>query len=586
MTDREDAPATAPASTEKETPAPSPKRRWPRALGRVALGLGLGLAVAEVAFYARDKGAFPHVNMYAPDARLGVRLMPFATQRIVFGKKNPVTSLRVNRDGLRGADLPPQGDAEILVVGDSQVFGLGVEEHETASAVLQTMLGRTVINAGVPTYGPPEYNLVVADMLEKRRIQTVVYVINMVNDPFEAAHPNTERHAVWDGWAVRKETAPPHVTQFPGRDLLYRRSHLFYALRSYLYARGPGLDEKGFASEGAPADLVSAAAKASDERARADRETQAKKDARAAAIQDVEKKERAADLAVEELALDTFLLRGHQEGWIYQRARTDPGDIVLKTVDVSEEGRRPPRTASVLYNGAQVRRRVEARIRALAALVLALDQAGVTSVNKLPPEEAAHWQDHAWISAQFGDQGDPERSVIYLAEQVARGLLPNGSQAPFKGREHPLVKTVAEREALLKKLEALRTTPAETVRARSPMAPLLREVKALCDAKGAKLLVVALPMDLQVHPAEWAKYGNVQPIDMKPTLILIDDLVASAEAIGAYALDATPALAAAEPGAFLGADIHMTPKGQRAFARAIAEKIRATKGINPSGDSG
>jgi len=45
--------------------------------------------------------------------------------------------------------------------------------------------------------------------------------------------------------------------------------------------------------------------------------------------------------------------------------------------------------------------------------------------------------------------------------------------------------------------------------------------------------------------------------------------VASAEA-----LDATPALAAAEPGAFLDGDIHLTPRGHRALAEALAAKPR------------
>src|SRR5262249_41385095 len=160
---------------------------------------------------------------------------------------NPVTSIRINREGLRGADPPPPGEGEVLVVGDSQVFGLGVEEDETASAELSRLLGgRTVIDAGVPTYGPPEYNAVVPELLARRHARTVVYVLNLANDLFEASHPNRERHSVWDGWAVRKETAPETITSFPGRDILFRRSHLVYAVRGWLHARGPALDERGF----------------------------------------------------------------------------------------------------------------------------------------------------------------------------------------------------------------------------------------------------------------------------------------------------------------------------------------------------
>jgi hypothetical protein len=412
--------------------------------------------IAEAGFHVRDHGAFPHLNVYVPDERLGVRLRPGATERIVFGK-NPVTSVRINGDGLRGAELPPAGDGEILVVGDSQVFGLGVEESQTASAELSRILGgRTVINAGVPTYGPPEYNAVAAELIAKRRPRTVLYVINMVNDLFEASHPNRERHRVWDGWAVRVETAPEAITSFPGREILFRRSHLVYALRSFLYAHGPSVDDQRFASEGVAADLVGAAARAGEEHARAARENEARRAERDAA----------------------------------ERWRLDP-----------------------------------------------------------------------W-------------GVRYHAERVASGIVAGqGERVLGKGRAHPLVRTFEEHEALRKRLDALREAPAEAVRTWSPLTPVLREMKAACDAHGARLLVVALPMDLQVSKAEWTKYGDGAFVDMEPTKILLDDVVASAEGIGAAALDATPALAAAEPGAFLDGDIHMTPRGHRALAEALAAKL-------------
>src|SRR5262249_35026878 len=156
------------------------------------------------------------------------------SQRLAAGK-NPVTSVRINRDGFRGPELPPPTAGEVAIIGDSQVFGLGVEENETASAELAKILGAPVVNAGVPTYGPPEYNAVADEILARRKPATVVYVVNLANDLFEAARPNVDRHVVWDGWAVRKETAPVAVTTFPGREILFRRSHLVHALRSFLY---------------------------------------------------------------------------------------------------------------------------------------------------------------------------------------------------------------------------------------------------------------------------------------------------------------------------------------------------------------
>src|SRR3954463_6798871 len=103
-------------------PAPpdAPRPRGLRRVGQVLAGLALGLAIGEGAFHLRDHGAFPHLNVYVADAKLGVRLRPGASQRLSAGK-NPVTSVRINREGYRGAELPPPGDGEVLVVGDSQV---------------------------------------------------------------------------------------------------------------------------------------------------------------------------------------------------------------------------------------------------------------------------------------------------------------------------------------------------------------------------------------------------------------------------------------------------------------------------------
>jgi hypothetical protein len=527
------------------TPLPrlaAPRRRWGRRVAQAAAGLVLGLLVAEGAFHLRDHGAFIHLNRYVPDARLGVRLQPGASQRLSAGK-NPVTSLRINGDGLRGAELPPPGEGEIVVVGDSQVFGLGVEEDETASAQLARILGSTVVNAGVPTYGPPEYQVVIEELLARRHPKVVVYVVNFANDLFEASHPNVERHAVWDGWAVRRETAPEKVTVFPGRELLFQRSHLVYALRSFLYARGPAVDERGFASEGTVRDIVGAAEHAGDEHARAATEAEAKKAERDAAIQRAAAEEAEAEIKLENAALDTFTLRGQTEGIAYRRSRDNPGDIVIKVRSGVEESRGPATTANFLFNGAKMRQLMETRIRAFAALAVAHDADPAAPV-KVPYEI------------------DLSTSGESVTAQVK------------KGREHPLVRTLEEREALKKRLQELQETPAEIVRAWSPLTPWLRQAKATCDAHGARLLVVALPMDLMVSPAEWAKYGAARPVDMSGTHVLVDDVVASAEALGAAGLDATPALAAAEPGAFLDGDIHMTPRGHRALAEAIAGKLR------------
>jgi hypothetical protein len=77
-----------------------------------------------------------------------------------------------------------------------------------------------------------------------------------------------------------------------------------------------------------------------------------------------------------------------------------------------------------------------------------------------------------------------------------------------------------------------------------------------------------------VSPGEWAKYGAT-PIDMTGSRRLLADLVHDAERLGVRALDATDALAGAEPGAFLDKDIHMSAKGHAALAEALAVTLAA-----------
>jgi hypothetical protein len=148
-----------------------------------------------------------------------------------------------------------------------------------------------------------------------------------------------------------------------------------------------------------------------------------------------------------------------------------------------------------------------------------------------------------------------------------------------KGRTLELLK---KRDELEHKVTALKAAPLPKVLALSPVAPALRAAKAICDKHGARLFVVALPIDVQVSKAEWAKYGAA-PLDMEASKVLLDDVVVAARAAGADGFDATPALAAAEPGAFLYADIHMTPKGHRALAEGIAKALSAPRLELPAG---
>jgi hypothetical protein len=330
-----------------------------------------------------------------------------------------------------------------LVVGDSQVFGLGVDDDATFSARLAATAGRTVLNAGVPTYGPREYLATARELLAERKVASVVVVLNFVNDPFELERPNRERHAVWDGWAVRSETAPTSVTEFPGRRWLFSRSHAVYAARRWLHERGSAaapegaeLDNPvdfGTPSEGGLQDLVLASQRAhADALAQATSARQALREAETR-LTDLGSKLAHSDQVLVALAEDHVLSRGR------------PGDIV--TEELSESGR------EVRLTAAMIRKIAGARGEFIQALVRDGSAVGSAQARML-----------------FADQNLMVQERQELRARLAAGV----PQVP---------------------------------RPPSIFHAYLAEFKALCDEHGAELVVVALPIDVQVDAGEWAKYG-------------------------------------------------------------------------------
>lgn len=312
---------------------------------KVLVGLTLGVVIAEFAFRARDDGAFPHLNLYEADATLGVKLSPNAEMRLKLGN-NPTTTIHTNALGFRGGDWPAPAATDVLVVGDSQVFGLGVEDSETFSAQLASLRKVNVLNAGVPTYGPGEYTALVERLVAERKPKHVVYVMNVSNDLFELGIANTKRHQVWDGWAVRTETAPAATTNFPFRHAVMNRSHLVYALRR-LVAGNANLAQES-AGEGTWKDIVTASSS-----------TKPLEDTDVATREALEKRNTTTkQLDALQLDLDRHVSRRIQDSEGYAQAakvlpvlkQGDPRDIV--SVPFLEGARSVEVTAYQLYTAA------------------------------------------------------------------------------------------------------------------------------------------------------------------------------------------------------------------------------------------
>ena len=114
---------------------------------QLVAGTLVGLCIAEFIFYMRDDGAFPHVNIFQEDSELGLRLRPNESQKISVAGI-PISTLQTNSLGWRGDEWKSEGG--ILVVGDSQIFGLGVNDDETTPAQLATLTKMETYNGGYP----------------------------------------------------------------------------------------------------------------------------------------------------------------------------------------------------------------------------------------------------------------------------------------------------------------------------------------------------------------------------------------------------------------------------------------------------
>jgi len=109
--------------------------------------------------------------------------------------------VRQNSHGLRGPELDTQkqvGKVRVLVLGDSQTWGLGVPEQERYSDVLQSILNEHGMNAEVLNFGVPGYGtdqeLMLFKTLGKAYHPDLVILGFFWNDLFENSRDNTYGH--------------------------------------------------------------------------------------------------------------------------------------------------------------------------------------------------------------------------------------------------------------------------------------------------------------------------------------------------------------------------------------------------------
>lgn len=139
-------------------------RRWRRPLLALACGAGLAVVLLELAFRLCWSlppwfAEFQQAGMYVDAGHGHVALRP--GYRGTLAVEGRTTTVAISSAGLRGPEIRDKepGERRVLVVGDSLVWGYGVEVDEALPARLEAALRDTgcgsavALNAGVPGYG-------------------------------------------------------------------------------------------------------------------------------------------------------------------------------------------------------------------------------------------------------------------------------------------------------------------------------------------------------------------------------------------------------------------------------------------------
>ena len=73
----------------------------------------------------------------------------------VLGRRLAPGAAGHDRWGFRNREVPPRGD--VVTIGDSQTYGVGVPRLHSWPAQLAEITGRHVYNAALPGYSPIQY---------------------------------------------------------------------------------------------------------------------------------------------------------------------------------------------------------------------------------------------------------------------------------------------------------------------------------------------------------------------------------------------------------------------------------------------
>ncbi len=152
------------------------------ALAAFAAVLLLAEITVRILYHPENLGTVFHF-----DPHVGWKLKPNSTLRSVDHQHDLDYLIHINSLGMRERETTlrkPKGTKRILILGDSGVFGTGVNEEWRFSDFMHRALGEEieVLNAGVPGWGPDQELIYYERFARKLEPDIVVIALTVAND--------------------------------------------------------------------------------------------------------------------------------------------------------------------------------------------------------------------------------------------------------------------------------------------------------------------------------------------------------------------------------------------------------------------
>ncbi|CAN7512132.1 SGNH/GDSL hydrolase family protein [Mesorhizobium caraganae] len=213
-------------------------------IGMMIGSLAVTFGLVEAAVRWVDGGGLPSLPIFRQIDDGPIDLQDNAVARYRSTGRH-VHTVMTGSFGLRiaspGEAAPSPG--EWLAVGDSQVFGLGVEGAETFTALARSK-GVRIANAGVPGYGIEDALARAEILLPLLKPKGVILLVNQANDWEEIGTPAQLRFRVRGSWLLQRIDSDAWEGRFMATPL--SRLHTLFYTAKFIHVivnRGSGFTE-------------------------------------------------------------------------------------------------------------------------------------------------------------------------------------------------------------------------------------------------------------------------------------------------------------------------------------------------------